>query len=139
MTAWERVFHAILFEVFAVIFTVILASIFTHHGTTLLSSTIIIMSLIAMIWNFIFNWAFDRVFKGERIHRGFWLRLFHTLTFEGGLLCFTIPIVMWMLNMSFWEAFLMDISITLFILVYTMAFNWIYDITRYKIMHRQNK
>ncbi|MDD0824297.1 PACE efflux transporter [Mannheimia sp. AT1] len=134
MTARERVLHAVLFELFAIIFTVILTSLFTSHSTGALTGVIILISVIAMVWNFIFNWGFDKVITGERVARGLGIRIIHSLLFEGGLLIFTIPLVMYMLNIGWWEAFLLDIGMTLFILVYSVIFNWVYDHLRLKFI-----
>lgn len=134
MTAWERVFHAVLFEFFAIIFTVILTSWLTDHSTTALTSVIVLISVIAMVWNFIFNWLFDKIVTGERVKRGLGIRILHSLLFEGGLLIFTLPLVMYMLNITLWHAFVMDIGMTLFVLVYSVIFNWIYDHLRLKFI-----
>lgn len=134
MTAWERVFHAVLFEFFAIIFTVILTSWLTDHSTTALTSVIVLISVIAMVWNFIFNWLFDKIVTGERVKRGLGIRILHSVLFEGGLLIFTLPLVMYMLNITLWHAFVMDIGMTLFVLVYSVIFNWIYDHLRLKFI-----
>lgn len=134
MTAWERVFHAILFEFFAIIFTVILTSWLTDHSTEALTSVIVLISVIAMVWNFIFNWLFDKIVTGERVKRGLGIRILHSVLFEGGLLIFTLPLVMYMLNITLWHAFVMDIGMTLFVLVYSVIFNWIYDHLRLKFI-----
>lgn len=134
MTAWERVFHAVLFEFFAIIFTVILTSWLTDHSTTALTSVIVLISVIAMVWNFIFNWLFDKIVTGERVKRGLGIRILHSVLFEGGLLIFTLPLVMYMLNITLWHAFVMDIGMTLFVLVYSVVFNWVYDHLRLKFI-----
>lgn len=134
MTAWERVFHAVLFEFFAIIFTVILTSWLTDHSTAALTSVIVLISVIAMVWNFIFNWLFDKIVTGERVKRGLGIRILHSVLFEGGLLIFTLPLVMYMLNITLWHAFVMDIGMTLFVLVYSVVFNWIYDHLRLKFI-----
>lgn len=134
MTAWERVFHAVLFEFFAIIFTVILTSWLTDHSTEALTSVIVLISVIAMVWNFIFNWLFDKIVTGERVKRGLGIRILHSVLFEGGLLIFTLPLVMYMLNITLWHAFVMDIGMTLFVLVYSVIFNWIYDHLRLKFI-----
>ncbi|MEN2839300.1 hypothetical protein HPFOLIGI_01479 [Mannheimia haemolytica] len=127
MTAWERVFHALLFECFAIIFTVIFTSWLTSHRMVDLTAVIVMISVIAMVWNVIFNWGFDKVFTGERVQRGLGIRILHSFLFEGGLLVFTIPLVMYMLDIGWWQAFVMDIGMTLFVLVYSVVFNWVYD------------
>lgn len=134
MTAWERVFHAVLFEFFAIIFTVILTSWLTDHSAAALTSVIVLISVIAMVWNFIFNWLFDKIVTGERVKRGLGIRILHSVLFEGGLLIFTLPLVMYMLNITLWHAFVMDIGMTLFVLVYSVIFNWIYDHLRLKFI-----
>lgn len=134
MTAWERVFHAVLFEFFAIIFTVILTSWLTDHSTAALTSVIVLISVIAMVWNFIFNWLFDKIVTGERVKRGLGIRILHSVLFEGGLLIFTLPLVMYMLNITLWHAFVMDIGMTLFVLVYSVVFNWVYDHLRLKFI-----
>lgn len=91
MTAWERVFHALLFECFAIIFTVILTSWLTSHRMLDLTAVIVMISVIAMVWNVIFNWGFDKVFTGERVQRGLGIRILHSFLFEGGLLVFYYP------------------------------------------------
>lgn len=137
MTACERVLHAVLFEFFAIVFSVILTSTLTTHSTSDLATVIVLISVIAMIWNFIFNWGFDQVVIGERIQRGWGVRILHSLLFEGGLLLFTLPLVMYMLNISLWQAFMLDIGMTLFVLVYSVIFNWVYDHLRLKFIRSE--
>lgn len=137
MSTIERIFQAILFEIGAVISTVGLMRLATEHSTNSLTITIVLISLIALIWNFVFNLLFDRLFQGERIHRSWKVRTLHTLCFELGLLLFTLPLVAFMLKISWWEAFIMDISMTLFVMLYTLIFHWCYDHIRHYLLHRK--
>lgn len=123
----ERIFHAILFEALAVSLSLLGLKIFTEHHTGQLFGMIVLISAIAMAWNFVFNWTFDQFFTGNREDRSLIFRLFHTLAFELGLLFFTLPLIMFILNISFIEAFLMDLSMTIFIIIYTFLFNLSYD------------
>lgn len=134
MSFYERIFHAILFEVLAVILTVIGLALFTTHDTGTLTGVVILISLMAMAWNFIFNWGFDQFFTASRETRSFKIRVVHTLLFEGGLLCMTLPVVAYILKISLWRAFILDLAMTLFIVVYTLVFNWIYDHARLKFI-----
>lgn len=137
MSAFERLFHAVLFEIGAVISTVLLMGSLTEHGTDLLTTTIIFISLIAMVWNVVFNFIFDKWFTGERLDRGLGVRIFHTVSFELGLLIFTVPLVAYMLNVGWWEAFVMDIGMTLFVMGYALVFNWVYDYLRFQLKRRR--
>lgn len=137
MSKFERFFHALLFEIGAVLCTVLLVGALTSHATGLLTTTIILISLIAMVWNMLFNLLFDRLFTGERLERGLGIRLLHTVSFELGLLLFTLPLVAVMLNISWWEAFVMDIGMTLFVMLYSLVFNWLYDYARWRLLQRK--
>lgn len=133
MSPLERIFHAVLFEIGAIISTVWLMGSVTEHSNGLLTTTIILISLIALSWNVVFNALFDKLFQGERLARGLSVRLLHTIGFELGLLAFTLPLVAYMLNIGWWEAFLMDIGMTLIVMGYSLIFNWCYDYLRYKL------
>lgn len=134
MSLKERIFHAILFEILAIILTVVGLSYFTTHQTGLLTGVVIAISVIAMLWNMLFNWIFDQYFTAPRETRNFKIRMLHTLLFEGGLLCMTLPLVAYVLNINLWQAFLLDLAMTLFIIVYTLIFNWCYDHLRLKFI-----
>lgn len=127
MTFKERIFHAILFETLAILISILALELVTEHATEKLSLVVILISVIAVGWNFIFNWIFDRTFTEPREKRSFLLRVFHTLLFEGGLLVLTLPLVAYILQVSLITAFVMDVGLTLLILVYTFIFNWLYD------------
>lgn len=138
MTIKERIFHAVLFELLAILLTVIGLVLFTNHAVEALSGVVILISCIAMVWNFIFNWIFDYFFPEGRETRGWGIRLLHVILFEGGLLCMTLPLVAYILKISLWQAFIIDLAMTLFIVVYTLIFNYIYDHARVKILKHKS-
>jgi len=135
MTFKERVFHATLFELGALLVAagfVKLVSTQTAIHTALGLSVAI--AITAMLLNFSFNYCFDKVFTGKREKRGWWLRLFHTTTFEATLLIFTVPMMAYAMNLGWWQALLADISLTLVVMVYALIFNWVYDHARLKFV-----
>lgn len=134
----ERLFHAVLFEVLAISLSIVGLMVFTDHPVTKLSGTMISVATIAMVWNMVFNALFDRLIPGKREDRSFMTRIMQVIGFEGGLLLITVPLMAWMLSVGLWEAFAMDISVTLFITVYAFIFNYCYDHLRAAILrHRQ--
>lgn len=137
MSNLERLFQALLFELGAILITVLLMSFATEHNTRMLTGTIVFISLIALLWNVVFNFAFDRIFTGERVQRGWGIRSLHTILFELGLLLFTIPLVAYMLNVGWWEAFVTDIAMTLLVMVYTLIFHWCYDHFRHWLKYHK--
>ncbi len=54
-------------------------------------------------------------------------RVVHVLLFEGGLLAMLIPPIAWYLDITVWQALMMDMAIVAFYLVYTFAYNLAYD------------
>jgi uncharacterized membrane protein len=139
MKTTERIFHAVLFEVLAVSLSILGLAIFTSHDITALSGTMIVIATIAMIWNFIFNWIFDKFFTGEKKERTLSFRIFHVVLFEIGLLVVTIPVMAYLLNVGLLEAFMMDIGVTIFITIYAFTFNFVYDNVRATFVRRALK
>jgi uncharacterized membrane protein len=138
MSTLERVFHSVLFEVLAVTLSIVGLAIFTDHDVNALSGTMIVVASIAMMWNYCFNRIFDRHFTGEKSQRSLKLRVFHVALFEAGLLVATIPVMAYLLNVGIWQAFLMDIGVTIFITIYAFVFNLIYDHVRAVLVHISN-
>lgn len=107
---------------------------FTDHDPASLSGTMIIVATIAMAWNFIYNWGFDRVVTGDKTKRTLSLRIVHTILFQGGLIIVTIPVIAILLSVGLWEALMMDIGVTIFITIYAFFYNLTYDHARAFIM-----
>ncbi|GLS90398.1 membrane protein [Psychromonas marina] len=127
MGTLERVLQSILFELLAVSLSVAGLAIFTNHDLSSLSGTMIVIASIAMVWNYFFNYFFDKVVTGDKDKRSFSLRIVHVLLFEAGLLIVTIPVMAYILNVSLWDAFIMDLGVTIFITIYAFVFNFSYD------------
>lgn len=137
MGTLERIFQSVLFEVLAVTLSIIGLATFTDHDISALSGTMIVVATIAMIWNYCFNYCFDRIVTGEKSKRSFLLRLFHVTLFEAGLLIFTIPVMAYLLQLTLWDAFIMDLGVTIFITIYAFLFNLIYDHLRVFLLQRR--
>ena len=88
------------------------------------------MAWLTSSWNFVFNWIFDKLVPGDRLARGPIIRTIHVVLFEGLFMLATVPIIMYMMQMTFWMAFVTDITMTLVILGYTYVYNWVYDRAR---------
>lgn len=144
MSTLERLFHSILFEGLAVLISITGLLIFTDIEVFSASKTMIALSLIAMAWNYIFNIIFDRIHTGNRELRTWKTRVIFVLTFELGLLFFTVPVVSYILQISLWQAFVVDIGLTVFVTFYALLFNYVYDhsrayIVKNRAINMQNK
>ena len=141
MSILERTIQSVIFELGVILIGMLVIEFIPHEGQPLL--LMILISLTAVIWNFIFNWIFDKLVPGDRLARGPVIRTIHAVLFEGLLLAATVPMIMYMMSITLWMAFITDISMILIILVYTYAYNWVYDRVRlrggsyvYKIYYR---
>lgn len=134
MKTKERIFHSVLFEAIALVFVMAAATIFTDAGAKSVTGLAIGLSLIAMCWNYVYNLGFDRIFGHNRIERSFKMRLNHGLGFELGMMFATLPFMMWVLQLDFWTVLVMDLAVIFFFLIYSIAYNWCYDLIRERIM-----
>lgn len=123
----ERIFQAVLFETLLIVLSTALLVWLTDHGIGETGLLLALISLIALVWNIVFNAVFDRFFTAPRHTRGFKIRSLHAVLFEGGLLLVTLPLMMWWLDIGFWQALVTDIGITVFVLLYTFVFHYVYD------------
>ncbi|PUA19302.1 multidrug/biocide efflux PACE transporter [Glaciimonas sp. PCH181] len=123
----ERCFHAISFEALAVILSAPVLSWLMGVSMAKAGMLTLIISLIAMVWNVIFNTFFDRLERRFKFIRTVKVRVMHAVAFELGLIAIVIPLAAWGLNMSLLDAFFLDIGLVLFFLPYTFLFNMGYD------------
>lgn len=135
-TVKERFFHAAGFEVLAILIVSPLAAWAMDKPLFQMGALAVMLSTVAMLWNMIYNAGFDRLFPRTR-KRGLPLRIAHALGFEGGFILIGLPIAAWMLGISLWQAFMIEVAFFLFFLPYTLAYNWLYDVVREKIVQRQ--
>lgn len=128
-TTADRIRHAISFEVIGVIIATPLAA-FAFHLPGGDSAVIVIASAtVAMLWNYIYNLGFDHVMQRQTggTAKTTRIRILHAVLFELGLLAIMLPLVAWYLQISIWQALIMDIALAIFYMAYAFVFNWAYD------------
>jgi len=89
-----------------------------------------VSATIATGWNYLYNLMFDHALIRllGHVQKSLAVRVLHAVLFEGGLLLILLPFIAWYLGVGLIEAFLMDVSFTVFYLVYAFVFNWLYDL-----------
>lgn len=122
-----RIFHAVLFELIAITVTSLFLIIVTNQSLIEMGILSIIISVIATIWNGIFNFIYDRLQRALKFKRDLPMRILHAVVFEIGLISFIIPIIMFYLNIGFFAAFFLEAGLLAFFLPYSIFFNTIYD------------
>ena len=126
----ERTFHALTFEIIAILMITPSASWVMGHSVAEMGVLTIMFAVIAMLCNAIFNFLFDLVQRRMEFKRTTKVRIIHTLLFEGSFVIISLPLACWWLSIGLFEAFMLDLSFTIFFLIYTFAFNYIYDYLR---------
>ncbi len=135
----ERLLHAVSYEVTALMITIPGAALIMQRPMTHIGFTAVALALLAMCWNMLFNFIFDRFFP-PRLPRNTGVRALQALGFEGGLIIFAVPLTAWCMDMSVSQALTMDIGFFLFYFPYTYVFNLIWDaLVNYYLKHKNNK
>ena len=132
----ERFFHAVVFEVLAVAICAPLGAWLLDYSLAHMGLLTLMISLIAMAWNMVFNSIFDDAQRRLGFTRNLAARAVHSVLFEIGLILAVVPLAAWWLDIGLWEAFVLDIGIVLFFLPYTFAFNLTYDQVRARVVAR---
>lgn len=123
----RRITYAVIFELLAIAFTtVILALLGNDSGPAFIVG--VISSTVALTWNLIFNWGFEAFERRIGVtQRPWYMRVAHAVLFEGGLILMLIPAIAWVLGVSLFEAFMLEIALLIFFLIYTAIYAWIFD------------
>ena len=126
--AWRRVLYVALYELIAIGVVTLALGLLTEHGWGSSGGLAVGSSLIAVLWNLVFNHFFERWERRQPTRgRSPARRVAHAIGFEGGLLLWLVPFIAWWLGVSLWHALLMDLGLLLFFLVYTFVFTWVFD------------
>lgn len=136
-SAKERAFHALTFEVIAILLITPTASWVMGHSIAEMGALTIMFAVIAMLCNVIFNFLFDLAQRRMKFKRTTKVRIIHTVLFEGFFIMISLPLACWWLSISLFEAFMLDLSLTLFFLIYTFVFNYLYDYVRESLFIRR--
>jgi len=125
----RKVVQAVSYELVALIFiTPAMAWVF-KGGLALSGALGLALCLVAMAWNMLFNSLFEAWEKRQRKpQRTVARRVLHAITFELGLLLMTVPMLVWALNIGWWQALATDFSLMLFFLLYAFVFQWGFDL-----------
>ncbi|MEZ9070772.1 PACE efflux transporter [Vibrio splendidus] len=130
MSHKERILHMVLFELVALVLMAGLATYIVGGGAVKMAGLAVSLSLIAMTWNYVYNYGYDKIYGTDRSKRTKKTRILHGLGFELGLMLVSFPLLMWVLQLDFWTVLVMDIGIVIFFVLYAIAFNWAYDSVR---------
>ena len=125
----RRVTQAILYEVFAILLVGPVLSILFGESMRSSIALAIVLSTIALCWNYIFNSIFERWEARQTArHRTFKRRLAHGVGFEVGLVVLLTPVMATWLETMWLEALLANLGLMVFFLIYAVVFTWAFDL-----------
>lgn len=126
----DRIRMAIGFEVIGLLLLIPIGSLLLNKSAAELGWLAVLMSLLATWWNYQFNQLFDRYYLAPRgrTYKTQSERIGHAVGFEGGLLIAILPLTAWYLQVSLFDALLLDLGFMLFYLVYGYCYHWLYDV-----------
>lgn len=139
-TLTERVIHAVSFEGLATLILAPTAAWLMQRSVLEMGGLSVLLATLAMVWNLIYNAAFDRLWPVSRVVRTLKVRALHAIGFESGFILIGATAVALILGVSLIQAFMLEIGFMLFFLPYTMLFNWIWDTLRERVLkYRQQR
>jgi len=125
----RKLVYVSLFELIAVCMSSALLSLISTRSSFVYAGiAAVASSAIALLWNLVYNTGFEywearQAQKG----RGLLRRLVHAMGFEFGLVVLLVPLFAYLLGLSLWDAFVYDLGLMVFFMVYTFVFNLGFD------------
>lgn len=124
----RRVLQAVLYEIIAIAVVGPALSFAFDQPQASTFGLAVVLSTIALTWNYLFNWVFERWESRQAVRgRSFARRLAHGAGFEGGLVVILIPVMSWWLGISPLAAFVTNLGLLVFFFFYAIVFTWAFD------------
>lgn len=124
----RRVLQALLYEAMAIAVVGPVLSLAFDKSPTSTLGLAVVLSSIALTWNYVFNWLFERWESRQSVRgRSFVRRLAHGAGFEGGLVIILLPVMSLWLDISLTAALLANLGLLAFFFFYAIAFTWCFD------------
>jgi uncharacterized membrane protein len=124
----RRILFAVTFETFGLILSTTFMMAATGAGVSEAGSLSVAAGLIALGWNYGFNWLFE-IWEDRRPTRGrpIGRRILHGVLFEVSLTVIMLPLLMWWLATNIWTALAAEVGLVAAWGIYTIAYTWAFD------------
>jgi uncharacterized membrane protein len=124
----RRLVYVIVFEIIAIISSTFVLMQLSNSDASESLPVALMVSLAAIIWNFLYNTAFEAWESRRQVtQRTLLIRSVHALVFEIGLVLICLPVYMLWYRVGLVQAFMMEAALLLFFLVYNFIFTFVFD------------
>ena len=124
----RRIVYVIVFEIVAIISSTFVLMKLSNSDASDSLPVAMMVSLAAIIWNFVYNTAFETWESRRQIaERTLLIRSVHALIFEVGLVLICLPLYMVWYHVGLLQAFMMEAALLVFFLIYNFVFTFIFD------------
>ena len=124
----RRIVYVTIFEIIAIIASTFVLMKLRGSDAAESLPVAVMVSLAAVIWNFLYNPAFEAWERRKQVKkRTLLIRSAHAIGFEGGLVLICLPLYMIWYDVGLIKAFMMEAALLLFFLVYTFVFTLGFD------------
>jgi uncharacterized membrane protein len=125
----RKIVYVALYEAIAIACTTAGLAGLADHDAGAAGVAAVLASATAVAWNLVYNTLFE-AWEARQARRGRSLarRVVHAIGFEGGLVLAIVPMFAWTLGTSLADAFMLDIGLVVFFVLYSFAFNWAFDL-----------
>lgn len=130
-SARERFYQTISFELGGLLLAAPLCALVFGKSAQASLALVLAISVAAMAWsplhNTVFDWLDLRLTGRTASERPHGLRLVHAASNEVTSTFVTVPVIMWIAGLAFWQALALDVTLTLFYGAYAYVFHLGYD------------
>lgn len=124
----RKIVYVTSFEILAILSSSALLKLLSQTPMLAAGITAVASSAIAMLWNLVYNTAFEAwEARQSRRGRSFLRRACHVLGFEAGLVTMLVPLFAWTLGVGWVEALFLNAALILFFLAFGFLFNLAFD------------
>ena len=124
----RKITYAVSFETLGILLGALVLRLFSGapaEATLGLSTT---GAVIALGWSYLYNSVFEAWEARQPVKgRSFLRRAVHATLFELGMTAILLPITAWFLSVDLWTAFVYELGLIVFYLVYTWVFTLGFD------------
>lgn len=124
----RKIVYVTTYEIFGWVISSVGLALLADSSTAVTGPLALVITTIAVSWNFIYNCMFE-FWESRQISRirTFRRRIVHAIGFQLTLVLYLIPLIAWWLNVSLWQALVMDFVLIIIIPCYTFVYNWVFD------------